>query len=130
MSTPRVTAPELLALQAELLAMEPIFHTAAFGSTLEDYEARLVRDYWHVGASGQVYAREAVIRSTLARGPVEGEEGWVASDPCCRALGQDTFALTYRLDQDGRITRRLTIWRRGGPRGWQIVHHQGTVVAE
>jgi hypothetical protein len=100
---PRVTDPELLSIQEELLRLEPIFHNAAFGSTHDDYDARMVEDYWQ----------------------------WALSDPCCRALGPDTYALTYHLDQSGRPTRRLTVWRRNGAgagAGWQIVYHQGTVI--
>jgi hypothetical protein len=45
-----------------------------------------------------------------------------------RRLGPDTYLLTYTLDQAGRRTRRSTIWRRSED-GWQILYHQGTIIA-
>ena len=36
----------------ELRALEPIFHTRAFGVTLDDFARRMVDDYWEIGASG------------------------------------------------------------------------------
>ena len=58
----------------------------------------------------------------------EGEH-WTVSDARCRPLGPDTYALTYRLHQAGRLTRRVTLWRRDG-HGWKILSHQGTVIQE
>src|SRR3954447_12478241 len=126
---PRLTDPSLRAVQEELLGYEPIFHNVAFGNTREDYERRMSEDYWQVGASGRIYERDAVIESVVERGKVPGDEHWVISGPCCRQLGDHTFGLSYQLDQDGRITRRLTVWRRGVG-GWHILYHQGTVVAD
>jgi hypothetical protein len=124
-----VTETALLPVQAELLRLEPIFHNADFGSSREDYDARMNEDYWQVGASGQVYERDAVLRTVTERGRVPGDEHWVISDPSCRALGEDTYLLTYQLDQDGRLTRRMTVWRRARER-WQILYHQGTVIGD
>jgi len=62
-----------------------------------------------------------------ARGTVPGDEDWVISDVRLRPLAADTYALTYHLDQAGRRTRRLTLWRHD-PGGWQIPYHQGTVI--
>lgn len=129
MPDPRVTVPELLSVQAELLALEPVFHQPAFGTGGPDYDARMVEDYFHVGASGGVYARADVLRTVVERGPTPGEETWTVTDPCCRRLGPDTYALTYALDQAGRRTRRVTLWQRA-PAGWQVVYHQGTVVSD
>lgn len=50
------------------------------------------------------------------------------SDHHCRKLAQDIYLLTYTLVQDnGRLTRRSTIWQRY-LEGWTIVFHQGTLV--
>lgn len=123
----RRTAPSLRDVEAELLGYEPIFHRDRFGETRADYLARTDEDYWEVGASGQIYERDYVVDAVVRRGKVEGDENWVVSDPCCRQVGEDTFALTYQLDQAGRLTRRVTIWRRERGR-WKILYHQGTII--
>jgi hypothetical protein len=43
-------------------------------------------------------------------------------------LGHQWYMFTYPLDQDERVSRRLTLWRRGG-QGWTMLHPQGTLVA-
>lgn len=114
---------------AELIAREPIFHRPAFGTTREAYLAQTAEDFWEVGASGRLYDRDVVIDELTRRGKVPGDEHWVVSEARCRPLGPDTYALTYRLDQAGRMTRRLTLWRRERD-GWKILYHQGTLVEE
>jgi hypothetical protein len=116
-------------IRAELLAREPIFHRPEFGSTRDDYLAQTSEDFWEVGASGSVYDREHVVSSLVQRGKVPGDESWVISDVRCRQLGDATYALTYRLDQDGRLTRRVTLWRRDDD-GWKVLYHQGTVIQD
>jgi hypothetical protein len=122
--------PETLdAVTAALVAREPIFHKPELGTTREDYLAQTAEDYWEVVASGRVYDREHVIEALVRRGKVPGDEHWVVSDARCRQLGPHTYALTYRLDQAGRLTRRLTLWRRD-PEGWKILYHQGTIIQD
>ena len=116
-------------VQGELLAREPIFHRPELGTTREDYLAQTAEDYWEVGASGRVYDRAGVIEGLVERGKVPGDEQWLVSDPALRRLADNTYALTYRLDQAGRLTRRLTLWRRD-PDGWKILYHQGTVIQD
>jgi hypothetical protein len=126
LNTPSGPDP-LSAIEVELLAREPIFHKLELGTTREDYLVQTADDYWEVGASGQVYHRDVVVRELVARGKVANDEDWVVSDSRLRKLADDTYALTYRLDQAGRLTRRLTLWRRD-PAGWTILYHQGTIV--
>ncbi len=114
---------------AQLLDREPVFHRPHLGTTREDHEAQTADDFWEVGASGRVYDREHVIDALVRRGKVAGDEHWVVSDARCRPLGDDTYMLTYRLDQAGRLTRRLSLWRRAGD-GWEVLYHQGTVVQD
>lgn len=116
-------------VKAELVAREPIFHKPEFGTTREAYLAQTAADYWEVGASGRIYDRDGVVEGLVRRGKVPGDEHWVVSDTLCRQLGPDTYALTYRLDQAGRFTRRLTLWRRD-PDGWKILYHQGTLIQD
>jgi hypothetical protein len=119
---------DLSEIEAELLAREPIFHKPAYGSSREGYLAQTAEDYWEVTASGRLCDGEFVIDTLVRRGKVPGDEDWVLDDPRVRVLGPDTFALTYRLDQAGRLTRRLTLWRRD-PDGWRILYHQGTIIS-
>jgi hypothetical protein len=121
--------PGLERVEAELLAREPIFHRPELGASREDYIAQTAEDYWEVGASGRVYDREYVISSLVKRGKVPGDENWVITEVKLRHLAEDTYALTYQLDQDGRLTRRLTLWRRASD-GWKILYHQGTIVQD
>jgi hypothetical protein len=121
--------PPLDEVGAELAAREPIFHKPEFGTTREAYLAQTADDYWEVGASGRVYERDFVIDELVRRGKVPGDENWTVSETECRQLGPDTYALTYRLNEAGRLTRRLTLWRRD-PDGWKILYHQGTVIQD
>lgn len=120
--------PNLQAVFEELRRYEPIFHRAAFGTNAEDFGRVMASDYWEVGASGRRYSRLSILERLEKHPPVDAETaGWVCSDFGLRLLGPDTYLLTYTLDQNGRITRRSTVWRRGVD-AWQIVFHQGTVV--
>lgn len=112
---------------ARLRDLEPIFHRSPSGSGREVFEAMLVPDFWEVGASGQVYEREFVL-ATVAQRYADGvaEGSLEVSDFVARRLAGDTWLVTYDLDQDGRRSRRSTIWTLG-PQGWQAVYHQGTL---
>jgi hypothetical protein len=127
MSVQRAERSSLDDVKAELVAREPIFHRLELGMTREAYLAQTAEDFWEVGASGRTYDRDGVIEELVRRGRVPGHERWVVSDEQCRHLGPETYALTYRLDQAGRLTRRLTLWRRD-PDGWKVLYHQGTII--
>lgn len=116
-------------VKAELLAREPIFHRPEFDTRAEDYLAMTDEDYWEVGASGRIYARDFVVSTLAARGKVEGDDDWVVTDAKVRKLSDDTYAFTYQLDQAGRLTRRLTLWRQAES-GWTILYHQGTIIQD
>lgn len=121
------TEPDLVAVRDDLAAREPIFHHPELGTTREDFEAQTIEDFWEVGASGRTYTREtvwAVLEARYARGD---DDPWETSRFQCRALGPDTYLLTYVLRQGDRRTRRATVWRRAEA-GWQIVYHQGTLL--
>jgi hypothetical protein len=123
----RRTAPELRAIEAELAAIEPIFHHPELGTTRARYEAMTEPQFWEVGASGRRYSREYVIGTLIDRYSRPYEERWTKDDFCCQQLAADLYLLTYTLTEGPRVTRRATLWRRA-PDGWKIVYHQGTVV--
>ncbi|MGB6742334.1 MAG: DUF4440 domain-containing protein [Terracidiphilus sp.] len=124
------TTPELADVLAELSRREPIFHRPEFGTTRADFENMMVEDYWETGASGRRYERAFVLDALEARFSVPCNDVWEARDFHCRKLAEDVYLLTYTLLQDNtRLTRRATIWKRT-PEGWKIVYHQGTIVLE
>ena len=122
------TDPDLLPVLDELRAREPLFHRPELGTRAEDLEAQTAPDFFEVGASGRLYGRRHVLDVLLRRFAGDGgEDPWETSGFHCRALGEDTYLLTYTLRQDERVTRRMTAWRRT-QRGWQVLYHQGTPV--
>ena len=123
------TDPTLLPILDELQSQEPSFHRPEFASSVEDFGRLMAPDYWEVGASGRRYDRSFILETLAANPPVDSlAAGWKATTFACRSLAEDTYLLTYTLDQNGRITHRSTIWRRNGST-WQILFHQGTVVS-
>jgi hypothetical protein len=129
MEPSRVTEQRLLAVQAELIDLEPIFHHPELGTSRETYEAMTDADFWEVGASGRHYSRESIVQTHLERYAQPYEDDWKTKGFCCQELAENLYLLTYTLLQGPRVTRRTTIWRRDAPR-WKIVFHQGTVVEE
>jgi hypothetical protein len=123
--------PELLHVLDELRLREPIFHTPAFGLTAEEFLRSTAPSYWEVGASGRRYGRELIL--VWAQKKPEhfvdsSEAGWRTEDFGLLQLGPETYLVTYTLDQNGRRTRRSTIWRRDKD-GWRILYHQGTIIS-
>jgi hypothetical protein len=124
------TAPELEGVLAELSRSEPIFHRPEFGSSRADFDRMTAEDYWETGASGRRYSRQAVLDGLEGRFSAPHADVWETSGFHCRRLSEDTYLLTYTLLQDNqRLTRRATIWRKT-PDGWKIVYHQGTIVQD
>jgi hypothetical protein len=115
---------------AELRAHEPIFHRAELGTTRAAFEAMTALGYWEVGASGKVYDRATVLATLAQRyadpayAPMTGLE---LTAFACRQIAPDVWLVTYDLDQDGRRSRRMTLWRRDGDR-WVAIYHQGTLI--
>ena len=124
---------DMAQVMEQIVAREPLFHHREFVYSAETFDAEVSDDFWEVGASGQVYTRDRVRSVLLERLATQGEddmvaEGWWTEDHLARALGDDTFLFTYVLHGQGRVTRRSTIWRHGGERGWHALYHQGTAV--
>ena len=113
----------------ELSRREPIFHRPELGTSRADFEAQTAPDFWEVGASGARYDREFVWETLERRRAHAADDPWEISDFRCRELATDTYLLAYLLRQSDRVTRRATIWQRTHD-GWQIVYHQGTLVAD
>ncbi|MGZ3304471.1 MAG: nuclear transport factor 2 family protein [Asticcacaulis sp.] len=119
---------DLDAILGELAAREPIFHQRAFGTRREDLLKMTAEDFWEIGASGNVYTRDFVIETVLERYKTPEPYGWSCSSFSIRPLAEDLYLLSYVLEQPERRTRRTTLWRKKDE-AWQIVFHQGTVMA-
>lgn len=124
------TAPELTDVLGELASREPVFHRPEFGTSRADFERMTVEDFWETGASGRRYSRTYVLDYLEKRFSVPHTDTWETKDFHCRRLAPDVYLLTYTLLQDNvRLTRRSTIWRRASD-GWRVVYHQGTIVQD
>lgn len=120
--------PQSNEVLVELMAREPIFHRAEFGTTREDFEKLMAPNFWEVTASGRRISREFVLDTLENRYKNSTEDVWEIGDFCCQQLAPDNYLVTYTLLQNQRITRRTTLWRRNS-QGWQILFHQGTIVS-
>jgi hypothetical protein len=124
------TDPDLHDVLAELSSREPIFHRPELGTSRADFERMTADDFWETGASGRRYSRKAVLDVLEQRYSVPHADAWETRDFHCRKLAEDVYLLTYTLLQDNtRLTRRMTIWRKT-PEGWKIAYHQGTIVQD
>ena len=123
----RKTKTELIAIQAELIRREPIFHRPELGTTRQAIEAMTAEEFWETGASGRRYSRDFVIDTVLKRYSAAYDDQWQAEDFYCQMLCPDNYLLSYTLHQGPRLTRRTTLWRRL-PDRWVAVYHQGTLV--
>ena len=119
--------PRLDEVLEELRQREPIFHRAEFGTTREDFERITDEAFWEIGASGQRYSRDHVLDVLEARHRHPARETWEARDFECHPLAPSLYLLSYVLQQEDRLSRRSTVWRRTVD-GWKIVFHQGTLI--
>jgi hypothetical protein len=124
-----ITAPEHMAVRDELMQREPLFHRPEFGTTRADFEKMTAPEFWEVGASGRRFSRQFVLDTLEARYRSPTADIWEVCDFHCLEIATNNYLATYTLVQGERVTRRITIWRRTAE-GWQIVYHQGTVVAQ
>lgn len=122
-------ADPLLRVTEELAAREPIFHRMEHGATYSDFDRMMAEDYCEIGASGKQYSRALVLATLAKRISLPDTEHWVVTDFVCRRISDDTYLVTYRLEQDGgRLSRRSTLWQRAEG-GWKALYHQGTLIA-
>jgi hypothetical protein len=120
--------PELNDIASELAAREPLFHRPEFGTTRQDFDRMMAEEFWEVGASGQVYSRAFVLDTLEQRHREPVAEDLEVTNFGCQPLAADLFLATYTLNQSGRVSRRASLWRQT-PEGWQVVYHQGTLLA-
>jgi len=86
-------------------------------------------EFSEIGASGRKYSKVFILDTLENRHSEPVAESYVVTDFSCLEISPNLYFATYRLDQAGRLSRRSTIWRCNGG-AWQIVFHQGTLIAE
>ena len=121
--------PNLQVILEELKIREPIFHHPdKFGKTKQDIENQMCEKFWEVGASGNVYTRDDVIQTLIARyNDTNYQDIWETYDFALTQIDQNSYLITYKLIQDKiRISRRATIWQKIN-NSWKILYHQGTL---
>lgn len=123
-----ITEP-LKTVFAQLKTLEPLIYVANNGAARAHFEQLLAPDFWEVGASGKIYGRDFVLDTLEQRQQLPIDEAWHTSDYDLQQIAEKNFLLTYTLHQPTRDTRRATLWRQT-ENGWQMVYHQGTVVAK
>jgi len=111
-----------------LIAREPIFHRSEFGTSRADFESMVAPEFWEIGASGTKYSKAFVLDTLESRHSKPVTETYVVTDFACQELSPNLYLVTYHLDQAGRLSQRSTIWRYYSG-VWQIVFHQGTLIA-
>ncbi|NAS20912.1 DUF4440 domain-containing protein [Herbidospora sp. NEAU-GS84] len=116
-----------MVMDGELRALEPIFHRAPAGAGRAFFERMTAPDFFEIGASGRLYSREFVLDTLAERHSRPHDDPWEVTDFTSRRLEGDTWLVTYLLDQDGRVSRRSTVWTWTAD-GWVARHHQGTLV--
>jgi hypothetical protein len=124
--------PDSHPITRELFEMEPLFHNPEFSSTRKALEIQASPGFWEVGASGFSYGRERIIDTVEKRfqdGTEKDTSAWTKDEFTCRELGPDTYLATYVLNQNGRLTKRATIWRKENGK-WRAMYHQGTIAAK
>ena len=113
----------------KLIAMrEPIFHHPEFGTSRADFESMIAQDFWEIGASGRKYSKSEILDILETRYSVPVIESYLITDFACQELAPNLYLTTYELDQEGRHSRRSTIWSLDG-NDWKIVYHQGTLIS-
>ncbi len=117
------------AAHRHLLALEPLTHRLPPGADRAAVEALIAPNYWEVGASGAVYRRDhvvSVVTQRYATGIDPDDDAWAVDEFAVRHVGDAVWLVTYLLRQDGRRSRRSTLWERT-PDGWRALYHQGTL---
>lgn len=119
--------PALAPMLDELQRLEDSYHAASAVASPEAFDRLVAPDFWEIGASGRRMSR-AFARQVLAQRPGVPEPAmWQTDQHHLQRMDDRMWLLTYRLIQPGRITRRMTLWRREGD-AWQVLFHQGTPV--
>ena len=109
---------DVVELELALLRPEVRRDVQRVGELLDD-------GFREIGASGRLWSRQETLAELAAD---HGSEPVAVDEMHAVGIAPGVVLLTYRSERAGVVARRSSIWRRAGGR-WQLVHHQGTVVA-
>ena len=123
----RVTPSERTGIRDELAGLAATLHRPAPGWARADLSRLVTRDFWEIGASGRRYSRDYVLDVLQERNWAGTPAPFAPSDFQVQPLDKDLFLLSYDLNQDGRLTRRASLWFRT-PLGWKCRFHTGTPI--
>lgn len=88
-------------------------------------ESLLAPDFAEIGQSGRLWTREEIVAELVSDAtPLPSA---VLTERASRLVSEGTVLLTYRLELDGAVSRRSSLWERDGD-GVRCLFHQGTPV--
>ena len=119
-----IADPSLASVLVELSAGERRLQQLEPGTSRADLDAMIAEDFREIGASGRRYDRSSALNVVERRQRVG--DGWEMSDAHCREVAPDVHLLTYTLNQEGRVTHRVTVWKKVNER-WTALYHQATL---
>lgn len=112
---------------------EPLFHRRDVVSTVEGADREMAAGYWEIGASGRRYSREVVLATLgnrFAAGPdAYDTRGWVVTEFAVREVAERTYLVTYLLNEQPRLSARVSLWQGSEADGWKVLYHQGTAIS-
>ncbi|MCD7097545.1 nuclear transport factor 2 family protein [Stenotrophomonas sp. MMGLT7] len=118
------------ALASVLIELERSLLRPRVRADRQRLERLLDEDFLEFGASGRVFAREAILRALPAE---TGSERIEADGFQVRQLAPGIAQVTYRsLSRHDGVARpawRCSLWRQSAC-GWRLFFHQGTPAAE
>ncbi|PYF97290.1 hypothetical protein SAMN05216184_11674 [Georgenia satyanarayanai] len=88
-------------------------------------ESLLGPDFTEIGQSGRLWTRGGIVAALV--GDSAPLPPAVLTERAARLVAPDTVLLTYRLELDGAVSRRSSLWRRDDD-GVRCLFNQGTPV--
>ncbi|WP_074067605.1 DUF4440 domain-containing protein [Rhizobium gallicum] len=122
--------PELL---SEIRVLEEALHRPEIRRSRTAVEELLSEEFVEFGSSGTIYRRNEIIDLLVQENDNEDPGELLAYDYSLSIISSDAVLLTYRTRrarEDGfeRHVLRSSIWKHSEI-GWQMLFHQGTVIA-
>ncbi|MDT9000691.1 DUF4440 domain-containing protein [Paucibacter sp. APW11] len=108
-------------MQYTLFALEQELALVGFHPGRARLDTLIADDFVEHGASGRIWTKPELL-DTMSKWPVACRQ---VEDFSAQPVAEDLALVRYRCERLGRHSLRASLWRRG-PRGWQIIFHQGT----
>lgn len=108
-------------MQYTLFALEQELALVGFHPGRARLEQLIADDFVEHGASGRVWTKPELL-AQICNWPVSQRS---ITEFSAQPVAADLALVRYRSERPGQQSLRASLWRRG-PKGWQIVFHQGT----